>query len=377
MLTATRPAAQARDKHELLLTALRQQIVSNQLPPNSRLPRRVELLRDFRVTPGTLQRVMATLKEDGLITAHRRGGTRVAAHPPHLARYGVVLPSTPDQPARWSRYWQALLWATLAYPATDDCQLVPYYGDLGSAGRRGGGLAAAEADLTRGRLAGLVFAHVPLGLRSSPLLTHAGLPRVAVMSPGPTAVAVPGIAATVWFSYAALLDQACAWLAAQGRRRIALLGHPSAYASLAGNTGEPVAPYALVCPPAWRCEVTWQDPAGVGRALARLFHGPAHARPDGLVVLDDNLIDTVCAWCLAADVRLPHDLAVVSQWNHPNPLPGFAPVHYVGFDISQVLQTAVNLLADLRQGLPTPAHTELSVLAAPAPLATPASPSMP
>src|SRR5262245_4164882 len=72
---------------------LRHDIVSRRLRPGARLPTRREMLRQFRVSPVTVQRAVDELIKDGFAVARGPLGTFVADRPPHLSTIALVIPS--------------------------------------------------------------------------------------------------------------------------------------------------------------------------------------------------------------------------------------------------------------------------------------------
>lgn len=331
----------ADGKHAEVSAAIRAQILASRLAPGARLPCRPELQRQFSVSNATLQRAINTLVRDGFLEARRRGGTRVAEHPPHLTRYGIVLPEGPEHPSQWSRFWQATLWATLAFPPAPDQQLVPLYVDYN--GQPSAARAAAEAEVAAGRFAGLAFLFPPFRLLDSPLLQAAGLPRVNFASePSPW----PTVRASLWVDYRGMITQALTWLAAQGRRRLAILGPPGQLGEGAEQPAQLtlVAAHGLTTRPAWQLAIAWDQVAQVRPQLAAMFNAPPADRPDALLVLDDNLLDDACAALQQLGRRIPADVAVASHWNFPNPLPRHAPIHCVGFDARALLARCIAML---------------------------------
>src|SRR2546425_604167 len=87
---------------------LREQIVRGDLMPGAQLPKRVDLERQFAVSPVTLQRALRQLIDDGFVYAKTGQGTFVAQHPPHLSRYGLLFPFHPSQGDSWSSYYETL-----------------------------------------------------------------------------------------------------------------------------------------------------------------------------------------------------------------------------------------------------------------------------
>ena len=93
-----------------LLDVIRTQIVSGKFSPGSRLPTRAALVKRYRTTPVTVQRVFDTLAKEGFIVARGRAGTFVAEQPPHLANYVLFFPTSSVSASVPKSYlWQAMI----------------------------------------------------------------------------------------------------------------------------------------------------------------------------------------------------------------------------------------------------------------------------
>ena len=64
--------------------AVRRMIVAGELQLGERLPSVREMAERWKCTPNTVSRAYVFLQREGLITAHRGGGTRVASIRPGL-----------------------------------------------------------------------------------------------------------------------------------------------------------------------------------------------------------------------------------------------------------------------------------------------------
>jgi molybdate-binding protein/DNA-binding transcriptional regulator YhcF (GntR family) len=74
--------------YQKIAESLRRRIASGEFQPGDKLPSVREMARHWGCTPGTVSRAYAQLGEEGLVTGHRGGGTRVTAsmlHPEHPA----------------------------------------------------------------------------------------------------------------------------------------------------------------------------------------------------------------------------------------------------------------------------------------------------
>jgi molybdate-binding protein/DNA-binding transcriptional regulator YhcF (GntR family) len=70
--------------YEQIAETLRLQIAQGDLEPGDRLPTVRDMARQWDCTPSTVSRAYAILADEGLVTAHRGGGTRVTDNPAPL-----------------------------------------------------------------------------------------------------------------------------------------------------------------------------------------------------------------------------------------------------------------------------------------------------
>ncbi|MFB4265255.1 GntR family transcriptional regulator [Nonomuraea sp. GTA35] len=69
-------------KWEQMADVLKARIADGTYPPDSRLPSQHELVQEFGVVPGTAQKVLTRLREQGFAYSVRGVGTFVASNPP-------------------------------------------------------------------------------------------------------------------------------------------------------------------------------------------------------------------------------------------------------------------------------------------------------
>ncbi|MCA9970643.1 MAG: winged helix-turn-helix transcriptional regulator, partial [Anaerolineales bacterium] len=67
--------------YQEIAESLRRQLAAGELQPGDRLPPVRAMARQWGCTPGTVSRAYAVLADEGLVSGHRGGGTRVAQVP--------------------------------------------------------------------------------------------------------------------------------------------------------------------------------------------------------------------------------------------------------------------------------------------------------
>lgn len=248
----------------------------------------------------------------------------------------------------WGEFWHALEDAARAQTTPTrrfDC----FYGLAGH--RDIAEYAEVVREVQTNSVAGLIFASSAGELAGTPLLEAPSVPRVAIAG----GTYLPGIP-KVELDLESFLGQATESLQAQGRKTIALL-----CASLAGQLPEMfrrgLSARGLPTRNAWIQFASLRNPQAARQVMELMFQPGQAERPDGLIVADDNLLTSAAEGLVAAGVRVPDEVSVVSLTNFPRLVPSAIPVTRIGFDIPAVLDLLVQRLEALRRGEVPPENT--------------------
>ena len=339
------------------LTVLRSQIISGELASGERLPARLKLEKTLRVDTRTLEDTIQQLRMDGFIESQPRGGTFIAAHPPHVSNFALTFPSPPELVT--SQFYRALRAEaeklqepeqrfSLFYNIEARHDLPDYQQLLGL--------------IQRHALAGVIYAARPWGLWDDPILVEPGVPRVMIDA----SLNEPGVP-SVFVDNEALLPRAFEWLAGRKHRRVAVLSlamqHaiPSEFEQVVRATATR---YGLQTQTRWIQATPRESSAWATNQVASMLHGPANDRPDALVITDDNLVPAATAGILAAggSAQIAKGLEVVAHANFPHITPSAVPAQRLGFDVRHILGVCVERLLQLRRGETPPALTLVPVL---------------
>jgi DNA-binding transcriptional regulator YhcF (GntR family) len=328
-------------KASAIAARLKQQLVDGSLRPGARLPPQRRLMQRYRVSLPTVQQAMSPLVRDGFLVTRGARGTFVAAHPPHLCRYGIVFPYRPRDHENWNEFWRTLYREALALDGVGERRLPVYYDVRAHESSRD--YRQLVHDIRAGLLAGLLFTYCPHELLGTAVLRHRGLPRVALSPVTGTGLPV------VRLDQASFIRKALARVCARGRQRVALL-LPAAGPEWVGPWTAGMAECGLRPRPGWLLSVPPPEPAGA-TAITRLLFQPA-ARgewPDALIVADDNLLPHVIAGIQAAGVEVPGQVEVVAHANFPLARPCPLPVCRLGYSARQILLESLAMLDSQRR----------------------------
>ncbi len=335
-ISAGRPA----DRKNQIEAHLRDQIVMGPWGPGSRLPNRAEIEQQFGTGPGTVQAALASLARDGFILSRGSKGTFVTPNPPHLSRYALVFPHhpVPNELGHWARFWTALTQEALAVEKTGVRRLPAYYGVDGHADSED--FVQLVRDVEAHRLAGLIFTSRPSNLQHTPLLEHAGIPRVAL-----TSASFSGVP-TLALDQRSFLEKALKYLASRGRNKVAIMMTPRSWSSL--NVTDIIAENGMETRPYWLQRINLMSPE-TARECAHLLM-KCRDEPDSLIIADDNIVEYATSGLVSAGVRVPEELEIVAHCNFPYPTPSVLPVQRLGFDARSVLTACLDLIDRQRRG---------------------------
>jgi DNA-binding LacI/PurR family transcriptional regulator len=323
-----------------LLADLRAQIFDGRLPPGSRMPVRTVFEKRYGTTPVTVQKAFSKLAREGLIVARGTRGTFVSEALPHLTRFALVFPYR-DLPQRpWPQFWRSLRDEARTVAVSNNHELVFSYGNETHLDVEA--YQQLVADVQNRRLAGLIFASKPFYLQGSPVLEAPDIPRVAIM-PEPMPPHVAAVALDGGF-----FDQAVAHLVGRRRRRVAVVTVPTMRSVALGALKK----QGVRVPSYWVQTAAAGDSEGTRSAVELLMSIDAAHRPNGLVIMDDNLVPDATAGLLDAGVRVPEEMLVVGHANFPHPTASSVPAHRMGYDMRAVLRACLDELEAQRCGHP-------------------------
>jgi DNA-binding transcriptional regulator YhcF (GntR family) len=283
------PAANRKPfvRQDAILAHLRREITSGRLAPGQRVPAQSEILRRFGSSPLTVERVFRKLVTQGFVRTEPRSGSFVTERPPHLRDYAIAFDSHPvrERPFEWSRFYRALVEAARQLEARSDGRrrFKIYYDVLGH--RDSEGYQRLMRDVEDEVLAGIIFA-TPYDLIATPLMERTDPPRVqmAATMPGMPVRGVNGVE---------FMRRGLAALAADGRRRVALITKPDTPPQYLRAFRAGLARHGMVSLPFWTQAVEPHHPRWVRHAVHAVLHSHDDLVPDSMLVADDHLVEAV------------------------------------------------------------------------------------
>jgi len=100
----------------------------------------------------------------------------------------------------------------------------------------------------------------------------------------------------------------------------------------------------------------------VVNATQLLMHTSREQRPDAMIIADDNFVPDVTTALRDSGVDVPGELEVVAATNFPHPTPAAVPVVRLGFHVSRILDTSLDLIKRKNAGEDVPKRTVIQPL---------------
>ncbi|MFP4026810.1 MAG: substrate-binding domain-containing protein [Candidatus Brocadiia bacterium] len=339
-------------KRSELVREICQRIACGNFQPGSRLPTRTEFEDEFDLSSVTVQRAFDCLNEAGFVDPRGSNGTYVAERPPHLFSFALVMPEHPIRGCQPS-FWQALAREASSIDNEGSYNLSVFW-DV-QINKKSADYQRLQQEVSEHRLGGIIFVSPPYYVSGSPILEEP-IPHTGIMQE-PITPDTPVVAP----DYRSFMEQALEYLQSRGRRTIGVVS-----ASLPGAKSpfeleqwhQAIAGRNLTTSPRWTQFVDPWCEQGVRNCVHLLMSHPED-RPDGLIIGDDNLLPHATAGLIAAGMRVPAQVKVVTHANFPWPTMAVTPVVRLGFDVRQILQSCIDNIVQQRQGKEAPAKTRI------------------
>lgn len=325
-----------------LALMLRQRIVTGEFPPGRRLPTFQEIESQFRVSRCVAQTAVSQLKEDGFLRPKTGRGLYVSDHPPHLRRYGLVFPMGFDNPEK-SRFDEAMVRQMNLFERQSVIREFEAYAGATVRGEKEWVIERLKEECRRDRLAGLILVGDADELSGYPPFDSKMLPKVFVFhsekDPWRPFVTVDSLS---------MVKRGLEWLANRGRRRVAIIrisdyGQDWNWKGYFEQAG-------LEFHPQWVLGVGRCDPSAVQTLIPLLMDYPAGQRPDGVFIIDDNLVDYTAIALASQGCKLGEDLDIVAHCNWPTPEAQMLPMRRIGFHVGHMLERCIDVIDMQRRG---------------------------
>lgn len=329
-----------RGKSHAIVHRLRQHIV-HQLRPGSQLPTFGEMEQSFGVSRAVLREAVDRLKHDGFIYSIDRRGLYVADRPPHLSRFAFVFAQNPSSRA-WPRFFTALQQeAAGLQQERGDISFVNYY-DVGRDPRTESYEQLCR-DAQAQRLAGLLVLPGCHEFAQCEPLISASVPKLFICGSTES-----GRTPSITVDTLDMCNRMVHWLRKdQQRRRIAAVAMWENSAMLLDHLES-----RGILRRHWALTVGRDNATDVEKLVTLLMDYPGSERPDGLMILDDNLTERALFGLVRRGLKIGEEISVIAHCNWPWAVPCLAPVQRVGFHARHLLEVGVHCFERIQAGEP-------------------------
>lgn len=329
---------------------LRRELLSGRWEAGSKLPTWTDMCERFSLGRPTLTRALEILKEERFIVANSTRGTFVADHLPHLHRYPLLFQGRPGEKGHqgWNLFWNALYRAAKKGGFPNGDYFEPVLGANLHIDNVPGQLTQWSA--RRKSIAGVLVA------QGAELIGFPETKDVPVIYIGwdpkdPCRL-------TVSHDWPLYFRMSVTDVLSRGRKRIAVFSSNLDSMLLAA---EEVRRQGGECRDEW-CFAMSSDICleSVRNMVHLLLSGASGVRPDGLLVMDDNLVPGALAGIDASGISMPEDLDVVVHCNDAAEAVSRPGVRSLCFPVEKALEAAVALATEARETGVAERHVFLS-----------------
>lgn len=327
-------------RHRQIVDDFRRKILGKVLFAEDRLPTRNELAETYRTSKKTVQFALNQLADEGLVEARGRGGTYVLGTGSVRSTYGLVFRYSISDPIwSWSPFLNALHREARVFDTHRPGKRIECYFGVTDPLDREQNPQLWDA-IDQDRLAGLII----VDSTSWRSISKLNVPRVHVGGETQSPCPVIDTSIETW------MQRAVKILRQSRRKNVALINNASRSPKQIDQMVAMLTKAGMSVQPHW-VQGIHADHARWARNCANLMMRSAGPQtPDALLITDDSLVDHTICGLVDAGISVEHDMAVIALSNFPWSPPSAVPVTRLGFDMRQLLTTAVNLLDQQRLG---------------------------
>ncbi len=252
--------------------------------------------------------------------------------------YGIAYPYAPGD-SSWSIFHETFRQVAADYEAAQpDVVFHPYFG-IWKPGTAGDASRLVN-DLEQRALRGLLFLNRPVLLKDHAIVNHPGVPRVV---PGETAI---------WQNCNIIAMDPVRWetralrrLRELGCRRLAVIIHDQGsrhFRQAFEFHLRLILQHGMQFRPEWLQAVNCYTPEWVELVVRKMLAAAGDSdRPDGLLILDDNLVAPTARGILSLGDDRPADPQIIAHANFPRLPAAAVAMEYLGYDLRHFITRAL------------------------------------
>lgn len=328
---------------EEIIQDLRKRIISGEFAVGGTLPRRHILLSHYDTSNMTVQRAVNQLTTEGFLVSHGSKGISLSQTPPNRFRYALVIPPEGERTEiKDDTLWSAFEDAAELYREKHPEYSFAYY-NIRESGALQPEYLRLKENLKNGLLAGVIIPRsldstLLEGLRAYPVAVYTRLEKN-----------VHGI--QFFHDWVSMTNLALEQLKQQHVRKAALVMFATTDLHVAESIEKNMLASDLQTCPEWIQGVFQSTCCSWGGRLISLLYKQGNPEiPDGLIVLNENLLPSILAELKRLGLKPGKDVHVVSHCNLPRLHPFQKNVTYVAFNQETLLSKSIEALEAVRCG---------------------------
>jgi len=345
-------------KFKAITEDLRSRIVHGEFSPQTAIPTRNKLLQEYDTSNSALQRSINSLIDEGFLESRGIKGVCVVANPPHLSHYALCFPTDSITHLHHDSLWNAMYKSAAAITKESDETIFfknYFIGKKQSSSESE--WAQLFQDIDSHLLAGAI---ILINERFKPPRFPEHFPYV-IYDYETEEIYEHGIRLAT--DHVKLFSMALNMLESQGCERIAAIAPSNLNLPSVLQINEHMASAASYFPAEWLLPVDQQNGTKFLSAaiIKLLFSDNQNKKPDGLIIMNENLLPLVIDTLAAQGIICGRDVKVVSHCNYPMSVARQPQVNYIGFKAKEILQTAIDRMREYNYGEKSVTSSEFSV----------------
>lgn len=328
-----------------ITASIKQKIIDGVYKPNSKIPPRLELEKQYNTSRMTIQKVFDKLKKDGFVKPCGAKGTLVTQYPPCFSNYGIIFSYHLGSEHTETSFYNILKHRILNY-SNEERSFSIYQGLNGHTDETD--YIRLYQDLQDEKLAGLIFTTNPKSLFNTPLFKYISakkhLAKVAFSAPIKE-FNIPVITGPSIKAEKEILD----FLQQKGIKRLAVVDLQKSLKQGLQTTTQThilqlISKYNIELP---RRNFQVRHPFLTDRTdelVEMMLSCPKKERPDALWIANDALVEPATRGILAAGIKVPQDMIVISHCNFPEKPFSHLPTSWYGIDVNKFIDLAMNIM---------------------------------
>ena len=328
-------------KRNEIVQYLKNRILSGELAPESFLPLRSELIQECKASNVTVQHAVNRLIADGFLRSCGSKGIMVEKHPPHKSRFGILLPAStwPEKQDFDTKHYAVEKALDIIETEDDGISFIRYHVGRETT-QHDDEFKKLEFALSESLIAGVI---VPFSLPDGLLLPLEGYP--VVMHEPRNAKIIRAVSFN--HNYTALAEMAVRELVRSGAKKIAVIMGAEIPLYFVSEIKKMLYRQTdIITRDEWiqSLSVASRGITWANHLLKLMFMPEITQKPDGMIILNENLLRSVVENLQALDMVIGRDIHICSHCNIPSISQITGNISFQAFDWCDIIRKSIRCI---------------------------------